>query len=53
MVSGMASVVALLLLVGLIGVGLYWIARSETEHLQDSASEGSDTLPQPLLSSEG
>lgn len=49
----MASVVALVIMTGMIGMGLTWIARCETEHLQDSASDRGDSLSQPLLSSEG
>lgn len=49
----MASVVAFVIIVGMIGMGLTWIARCETEHLENSATDKGESVTQPLLSSEG
>ncbi|MCX7570173.1 hypothetical protein OS242_09380 [Tumebacillus sp. DT12] len=49
----MASVVAFVIIVGMIGMGLTWIARCETEHLENSATDRGESVTQPLLSSEG
>jgi len=53
MVSGMASVLAFVIMIGMIGMGLTWIARCETKQLEDTVSDRGESLSQPLLSSEG